>query len=85
MIEAGVALLIALVAFAVGYGNLQEKVKANKQISDDRWLQVQKELDALKENNDTTNKALTDIQVSLKGLGGDIHYIKKAIEKLEDK
>lgn len=85
MIEAAVALLIALVAFAVGYGNLQEKVKANKQTSDERYALVQKELDAMKESNDDTKKVLNEIQVALRGVSGDIHYIKKAIEKLEEK
>lgn len=85
MVEAAVALIIALVAFAVGYGNLQEKVKSNKQISDDRYNHAIKEIDMLKDSNDDTKKLLTDIQVSLKGLQGDVHYIKKGIDKLEDK
>lgn len=85
MIEAAVALFLALLVFAVGYGNLQEKVKANKQTSDERYTLVQKELDAMKESNDDTKKVLNEIQVALRGVSGDIHYIKKAIEKLEDK
>lgn len=85
MIEAAVALFLALLVFAVGYGNLQEKVKANKQTSDERYTLVQKELDAMKESNDDTKKVLNEIQVALRGVSGDIHYIKKAIEKLEEK
>jgi len=83
MLEAAVALFIGLIVGAVGYGNLQEKVKSNKQISDDRYVLLTKELDAIKSNNDTTTKILHEIQVSLKGLSSDIFYIKKAIDKLE--
>ena len=84
MVEAAVALIIALIAFAVGYGNLQEKVKNHKQINDDRYAHTIKEIDLLKQSNDDTKILLTEIQVSLKGLQGDIHYIKKAVDKLED-
>lgn len=82
MMEAIVALIISLITFAIGYGILIQKVNSNKQISDERYNLVIKDIDSLQETNDETSKVLTDIKVTLQRLSSDIHYIK---EKMEDK
>jgi hypothetical protein len=40
MIEAAGALIIALIAFAIGYGTMKEKVISQKALSDERYLHL---------------------------------------------
>lgn len=81
MAEAAVALFIALIAFAVGYGNLQQKVAANKEMTEKRIDMMQKELDSLRESNDSTLEKINKLLVVAEGITKDIQYIKENLEK----
>lgn len=80
MEEAIISLFVSLFIFVFGYGQLHAKVKSNRELSDGRYALVQKELDAIKDANDDTQKSLTEIKVTLQRLSSDIHYIKENIK-----
>lgn len=83
--EAVVSGLISLVALAISYGALREKVKNNKQISDDRYALLTKELDALKVHLDDNNEMLTELKVTLSELKSDSKYIRETLREIKDK
>ncbi len=83
MIEAVISGIIALAVFVFGYGVLSERVRANKQTSDDRHSFYVKELDALKESNFKTQQGINAILVTLQKIDGDVVHIKEKI--VEDK
>jgi hypothetical protein len=75
MIEAASALIIALIAFAIGYGTMKEKVISQKALSDERYLHLLKEIDMLKDSHLT----LSQIKISIAEIVKDIHYIKEKL------
>ena len=75
MIEAAVALLIALVAGAIGFGVMQERVSNVQKLSDERHKALLKEIDYLKKENEVLNQ----INVSIAEMRKDIHYIREKV------
>lgn len=79
MIEAIITLLISLIIFAFGYGNLQGRVTANKEAAEERFKLMQKELDSLSESNSETHDAVNKILITLEGNSKDLQFIKEKL------
>lgn len=85
MLEAMISLSIAIIVFAFGYGKLNSDVKNNKQVSDDRYKLLQKDLDSIKDDVDQTKDNVGDIKVTLQVLKTSAEYIVKSIDEIKNK
>lgn len=79
-IESVITLVIALIAGAIGYGVLKQKVDSNKQLADDKFKNLQKQIDIISDELSTTRESLSDIKRDIAEIRIHVNYIVDAIK-----
>lgn len=76
-----ITIVFELFIFIFFYGQLVQKVKSNKEITDNRIDNLQEQIDSLERKSEDVNTIMIDVKVTLSKLLTEISYIKEHIKK----